>query len=86
MPRNVRNFWVELTVDGKSSRIATGPVSKDGGFELTVRMRSNGGIIRALDLRGYVAGDGALTLRASSGLTHEGELLNPEDIVVTTSR
>jgi hypothetical protein len=36
VPRNVRNFWVEVTIDGRSAPIASGPVAKDGGFSLTV--------------------------------------------------
>lgn len=36
MPRNVRNFWIEGRVDGRSSQIATGPIRSDGGFSLSV--------------------------------------------------
>ena len=43
MPRNVRNFWLDLDVDGRS-RIETGPRSKDGGFRLTILIRDAGGI------------------------------------------
>lgn len=54
MPRNVRNFWIELSIDGKTYRhVATGPVSKDGGFEATIKIRDNGGIKDALHIRGY---------------------------------
>ena len=44
MPRNVRNFWIELSVDGRDSTVETGPVRKDGGFEMTIRMRDQGSI------------------------------------------
>ena len=44
MPRNVRNYWLELTVDGKKTKVATGPVSKTGGFVLDIKMRSCGGV------------------------------------------
>ena len=42
MPKNVRNFWIELEVDGRKTKIATGPRSKDGGFKLILKMRENG--------------------------------------------
>ena len=57
MPRNIRNFWIELTVDGKKSRVATGPRGKDGGFRLVVKMRDNGNIIDALGIEGDATGD-----------------------------
>ncbi len=66
MPRNVRNFWIELDVDGSKSRIETGPVRKDGGFSLTIRAREQGSISpTTLEVRGYVDGSGEiLTLSA----------------------
>ena len=42
--RNVRNFWLELSVDGKQSRVDTGPRAKDGGFDLIVYVREDGDI------------------------------------------
>ena len=62
MPRNVRNFWVELDVDGRKSKVAAGPVSKDGGFNLTVKMRDGGEIIKPLAVRGWVRVGGKLAL------------------------
>ena len=38
MPRNVRNFWLNLSVDGKRTDVASGPVAKDGGFELRIKI------------------------------------------------
>ena len=43
-PRNVRNFWIELDVDGRETEIATGPVAKDGGFSMSILIRENGKI------------------------------------------
>lgn len=63
MPRNVRNFWLELNVDGRS-RVETGPRSKDGGFEFTILMRDGGDITRPMSVRGYVDRDGKLQLVA----------------------
>ena len=61
MPRNVHNFWIELTVDGKKS-VATGPYRKDGGFELTIFQRDGGTIIKAHCVIGVVSDDGYLEL------------------------
>ena len=67
MPRNVRNFWIELDVDGRKSRIETGPVRKDGGFSLTIRNREQGRISpTTLEVRGYVDGSGQI-LSLSAG-------------------
>lgn len=64
MPRNVRNFWVTLSVDGKKTDVATGPVRRDGGFTLSVRMRDEGDIIRVFTMEGRADDDGTLTLIA----------------------
>lgn len=79
MPQNVRNFWLELDVDGRKSRIACGPQSKDGGFILTIKQRDKGGIIKAM----YVVGtctDGLIRLTAE-----RADNVN-ERTEVTTSR
>ena len=44
MPRNVRNFWLTLDVDGSKKQVATGPRSRTGGFDLTVAIREDGSI------------------------------------------
>lgn len=90
MPRNVRNFWIELDVDGVSRRIATGPQSKDGGFRLTIRQRDGGGIITALDVQGNAGPNGRLTLmveadRTGDGVGYVGEGM-PQSFRVITSR
>ena len=54
MPKNVRNFWIELVVDGKKTKVATGPRSKSGGFSLTVKQRDLGGIRTAVEVVGRV--------------------------------
>lgn len=77
MPRNVRNFWIELSVDGRTSRIAAGPVRKDGGFELRILQRSRGDIVEAVDCWGRVDDDGTIKLhmrpssRCTAKVTHD---------------
>lgn len=68
MPRNVRNFWIELDVDGKT-RVETGPLAKDSGFHLVILMRENGGIIRAMEIDGRQLSDGSLVLSAVNAAT-----------------
>lgn len=63
MPRNVRNFWIELDVDGSRSQVATGPRNADGGFRLSIKQRDNGGIAHTLTVDGRVS-DGRLVLKA----------------------
>ena len=50
----MRNFWIEAEIDGKKTKLASGPRAKDGGFELTVKVRSNGESLRAVEIRGFV--------------------------------
>ena len=74
MPRCVRNFWVECEVDGKETRFASGPRSKDGGFLLRVKVRDNGSVTHALSVTGYVDSQGKLILesdeRVNFGIIH----------------
>lgn len=59
--RNVRNFWIRASIDGRPTDIGAGPRAKDGGFSLTVLARSDGSPERVLELTGK-ASDGHLTL------------------------
>lgn len=66
MPRNVRNFWLDLRVDGKSMAVQTGPRHKDGGFKLLIYMRDRGAVQYGLSIVGLCGPDGRLTLQAYS--------------------
>lgn len=65
MPRNVRNFWIEVEVDGKRTRIATGPRAADGGFSMTISQRRKGNVMKAAVITGDWTPDGNLTLAVS---------------------
>lgn len=67
MPRNVRNFWLEASIDGRDTDLAGGPQSKDGGFEAKVLIRADGDIAHAVTISGSAAPDGSLELRVSPG-------------------
>jgi len=53
MPRNVRNFWIRTRVDGRETVDATGPVSKDGGFETAILWRDGGTPAPCLSVQGF---------------------------------
>ena len=61
--RNVRNFWIDADIDGRAGRMASGPVRKDGGFDLDILARDNGSPVMALRITGRANHDGTLTLR-----------------------
>ena len=42
MPRCVRNFWIEASIDGRRSSFASGPRGRDGGFVLEIHLRERG--------------------------------------------
>lgn len=69
--RNLRNFWVELEVDGRGP-IATGPVSSSGGFYARVKMRDHGDVTTAMVVVGQVEPDGTLKLSVE---TSDGQQL-----------
>lgn len=67
MPRNVRNFWIDGSIDGRNSKLSGGPRSKSGGFSLTVFQRDNGCVSRALIIDGFANDNGELTLSVRNG-------------------
>ena len=62
----VRNFWIEADIDGRKTRLAGGPVRKDGGFDLTVLIREDGEPVEAVEIRGRAQPDGRLRLYVES--------------------
>jgi len=51
-PANVWNFMVELEVDGRNTPVMTGPAARDGGFDMTIYIRHDGGVMKALTVTG----------------------------------
>ncbi len=62
MPRNVRNFWLEIEVDGRKSRIGVGPVRKNGGFTLSIRQRDDGQVTKPMVINGFADDMGNIRL------------------------
>ncbi len=57
MPRKVRNYWVEIDVDGRESPIGTGPRNKEGGIGVRIYMRNKGTVEKILDISGTANGN-----------------------------
>ena len=84
MPRNVRNFWVELDIDGKTTEIATGPRNKDGGFSMLIKIRENGSISnKRMKIYGY-ADNGDLEIVAAK--FEEGKEQDTEYLTIKSKR
>jgi len=66
MPRNVRNFWIDLDVDGRDSRVGTGPRGKSGGFFANIYIRNQGRVERAFCVSGSPGSDGSSGSRSST--------------------
>jgi len=62
MPRNIRNFWLEASIDGQKTKLSGGPKSADGGFSLEIKQRDDGEIFTAATVSGFVGEDGHLRL------------------------
>jgi len=62
----VRNFWVDVTVDGRQTDLSGGPRSKDGGMRATFYVRDSGNIAKALTVDCYTGADGQLTIAIQS--------------------
>lgn len=77
MPKQVRNFWLELQVDGRETKIATGPKPADGDFSIVIRIRENGEVSdKTVHIYGDVDCDDHLRLWAvSSYMPQENPLL-----------
>lgn len=86
MPRNTRNWYMNGSVDGRSSRIEGGPRSKDGGFDLTIHQRENGGVADGLRVTGLARTDGTLVLVASTTDDADYPRRDPVRVEVFTHR
>lgn len=65
MPRNVRNWWIEGNIDGRDSTLTGGPVSKDGGIDITIYQRDKGQVTKVVRLSGGAYG-GTLCLEVTA--------------------
>jgi len=56
----VRNFWIKADIDGRKTKVEGGPRAKDGGFTLTIYIRSEGSVEKALTIDGLALSNGQL--------------------------
>jgi hypothetical protein len=54
----MRNFWIEGKIDGRKAKLTGGPRNKEGGFSVTVYVKSEGESMQALTVEGFVKRDG----------------------------
>lgn len=57
MPRRVRNFWVEVDIDGRKHKLTGGPRGRSGGFNLTIMQREDGVVTVPVEINGYTIDD-----------------------------
>ena len=50
----MRNYWIELSVDGRKHKVATGPRGKNGGFDLKIFVKKNGRSVLLYGINGGV--------------------------------
>lgn len=58
----IRNFWIDLNVDGRRTPVGTGPRADGGGFSMNVFMNEGGSSRKILDIMGYAIDGGTLKL------------------------
>ena len=49
--KNMRNFWVEVDVDGYQNILKGGPRHKEGGTDITLYQREDGASKTAVEIR-----------------------------------
>ena len=50
MPRNVRNFWMTASIDGKERDLESGPSSADGGMTIDLLIRDKGQVAKSISV------------------------------------
>lgn len=74
MPRNVRNFWLEASIDGRDSRLSGGPQARTGGMSGTIYQRDRGDVAVAVRWSGHANEDGRVVLIIEPG---DGMIVEP---------
>lgn len=57
MPRNVRNFWVEVEINGYKHILKGGPKASNGDMRITLFQRDRGEILEVMQVNSIMAGD-----------------------------
>lgn len=56
----LRNFYVEVEIDGRKTDLAGGPQAKDGGMYITLYQRDNGSKLKAVTINCWADENGKL--------------------------
>lgn len=56
----VRNFYLSANIDGRQTKLAGGPRSRDGGLDATIYVRDRGDIVPAVTIECFAYDDGRL--------------------------
>lgn len=60
--RAVRNFWLDVDIDGRKTNLEDGPKSRFGGFYARIKQRDRGSITCPVEIEG-IEDDGELTIK-----------------------
>ncbi len=55
--RNVRNFWIDCDIDARETMLSGGPVGKEGGMGVELKMRENGEAVTILKINCFALKD-----------------------------
>lgn len=78
-PLRARNFWLNLDIEGRESKLQGGPRRSDGGFTLDISRRHSGNVTPTLRILGQALRDPDSPLKVDRlsiliyTLTSEGE-------------
>lgn len=61
MPRNIRPSWVEISVDGRKTKIKTGPRRRTGQMSAVFYARIKGQVVKCLEVDFLPTSDGMKT-------------------------
>jgi len=78
MSKDVRNFWIEVKIDGYKNPITFGPKKKEEGFHMVINQRNEGRATIGAIIKGYVT-ERKIVLTIESGQ-------EPNSMVVITKR
>lgn len=71
MPRNVRNFWLDGRIDGRTAVLSGGPGARSGGMRLVIYGRNKGSVEQAAVVDCEAMGD-TLRVRIDGKQVWEG--------------
>lgn len=56
-----RNFWIDASIDGRQTELSGSPRAKDGGMDVVISQREDGGIKTAVRISCQANGDTLIT-------------------------